>query len=270
MDTLITTILKRPYVVLFLLSYIIIATRVVGWRWMISFLIAGYTIAFTSEFLSINTGFPYGWYFYKYENLQGEWLNNGVPVWDSVSYVFMCFAGMYAALFVGRGSSFRPFVPSACPEPVEGSLRSSSLVFSCFRVFVSSCFLPLLSALLITILDIIVDPVSHMGKRWFLGDIYYYPNPGWYFDITMSNFLGWFLVSFIISVIGIHVLKFDRKAVVSKTNSILSLGLYFGIFGFGLALAVYLREWTLVLADLGWLVVVCLIVFGKCRSASVL
>jgi putative membrane protein len=42
--------------------------------------------------------------------------------------------------------------------------------------------------------DVLIDPVSLRGSKWFLGQIYYYPVKGMYFGVTLSNFLGWFLV----------------------------------------------------------------------------
>lgn len=242
MDPILTTTVNRPYVIAFLASYIYIAIRTTNLRWAVLYLIAGYTIAFTSEYLSINHGFPYGWYFYKYENLQGEWLNHGVPVWDSVSYVFMCFAGLSMATLVQR-----PKTKDQTQEK-NGPPQLWSLG------------LGLWSAFFTTILDIIIDPVAHMGSRWFLGDVYYYPDPGFYFDITPANFAGWFLVSFLINAFGILVLRFDKLCSLSRTNNTLGLCLYYGIFGFGLVIAVYLKEWLLVLADLGWLLLTGLLI----------
>jgi uncharacterized membrane protein len=285
---LITTLLKRPYVVLFLLSYIIIATRVVNWRWMLAFLFSGYTLAFISEYLSINYGFPYGWYFYKYENLQGEWLNNGVPVWDSVSYVFMCFAGLYLAHYALRNQYRSAGVPksqSSCDVRCETcdkqglalrqaqglttSSPSTTLRVNDKRLATSDKLkLVLLSAIFVTILDIVIDPISHMGKRWFLGEIYYYPDPGFYFDITMANFAGWFLVSALINAVGVFILKFPQRVTQSKLNNFLSLGLYFGIFGFGLVITTYLQEWTLLLCDIIWLLLVIYFVFIRLTSRS--
>jgi putative membrane protein len=35
------------------------------------------------------------------------------------------------------------------------------------------------------------------GDRWFLGKIFYYPDPGVYFGVPLSNFVGWAVVGFI-------------------------------------------------------------------------
>lgn len=242
LEILLTTVIKRPYVLAFLISYIFIAIRIVGWKWTVQFLLAGYSIAFLSEYLSINYGLPYGWYFYKYENLKGEWLNNGVPVWDSASYVFMSFSGLYAAIFALRN--------------IHPNRQNPWLMVA-------------LSALLVTLLDVIVDPVAHMGKRWFLGEIYYYPTPGPYFDVTLANFAGWFCTSFLINAVGVFALRFRDHLKWHHSNHWLPLGLYYGIFGFGLAIAVYLQAWTLVLCDVIWLSLSIVIIFAWAyRKAS--
>ncbi|MBF0105855.1 MAG: carotenoid biosynthesis protein [Deltaproteobacteria bacterium] len=246
-EILLTTLIKRPYVVAFLCSYLFIAIRVAGLRWTCQFLIVGYTIAFLSEFFSINYGVPYGQYFYKYANLKGEWLNNGVPVWDSVSYVFMCFAGLYVAFL-----ALSPKLSTISHQP--STINRLKLV--------------VLSAVFVTILDIIIDPVAHLGRFWFLGDIYYYPNPGFYFDITLANFAGWFFVSLCINSVGVFLLKFDCVCRLSKTNSVLALGLYYGIAGFGVVIAIYLNRMTLLLADLFWIALTALLIV-RLRASGV-
>lgn len=220
LEILTTTVLKRPYVVIFLLSYLFIAARLISWRWALLFMGSGYGLAFFSEFLSINYGFPYGWYFYKYENLQGEWLFCGVPVWDSVSYVFMNFAG----LCVARLS-------------LKNNVSKTKLLF--------------LSAFFVLLLDVVIDPVAHLGAQWFLGDIYYYPNPGFYFDVTLANFAGWFVTSLAINGVGIFILGFCKFEKLKW--SVFCMGLYYGIFAFGFAIAIYLQEWLLVVCDLLWI-----------------
>ena len=55
----------------------------------------------------------------------------------------------------------------------------------------------MLAAVLFVTLDIIIDPLALRGYRWFLGQIYGYPEPGIYFGIPLSNFAGWLLVGII-------------------------------------------------------------------------
>jgi uncharacterized membrane protein len=54
-----------------------------------------------------------------------------------------------------------------------------------------------LGAFLFVLLDIIIDPVTLQGHKWFLGQIYGYRYPGIYFGVPMSNFVGWLVVGFI-------------------------------------------------------------------------
>jgi uncharacterized membrane protein len=41
---------------------------------------------------------------------------------------------------------------------------------------------------------VVIDPLAVRGDRWFLGRIFYYPEPGWYFGVPIANFVGWFVV----------------------------------------------------------------------------
>lgn len=229
-----TSLIHRPYVFAFFIVFLFLGVATRGWIKTLLFLVLGYGVAWASEASSIRTGFPYGWYFYIYENLQGEWLNAGVPVWDSLSYTFLCYSGMSLALFLLDKPGKRPFQTA------------------------------LVSAGLVTLLDLVMDPLAHLGDRWFLGKIYFYPQPGFYFDVPMTNFLGWFLVSFFIVFIYLKVEYFLPEALASKPQKspssffvfFVNLGgplLYFGIFLFNWAITLWLKEWWLAFFDLLWM-----------------
>jgi putative membrane protein len=51
-----------------------------------------------------------------------------------------------------------------------------------------------LTGLLMMWLDVVIDPLAVRGDRWFLGRIFYYPEPGWYFGVPVANFVGWVVV----------------------------------------------------------------------------
>jgi putative membrane protein len=40
----------------------------------------------------------------------------------------------------------------------------------------------------------VIDPLAVRGERWFLGRIFYYPEPGRYFGVPAANFAGWALL----------------------------------------------------------------------------
>lgn len=186
MNGLITSMLHRPYVFIFLVAYLILAWRLWGWRRAIFWLVSGYSIAWLSEYSSIHNGFPYGEYHYMYENLKGELLVAGVPLFDSISYPFLIFAGYTTAIFYLRRKSGPQ--GNAC---IAASVRAA-----------------VLGAFFTMVLDVIIDPVAKLGKFWFLGEIYYYAEKGWYFNVPFSNFAGWYAVS--LAVISANMIAWKK------------------------------------------------------------
>lgn len=176
------TVTMRPYVFAFFAAYLVAAVPHLGWRKTALFTVAGYLIAFLSEFSSINTGIPYGWYYYIDVTSDRELWIAGVPFFDSLSYVFLTYCSYATALFV--------------VSPVKTwrwdlvTLETRSIRTSFAVLFLGSLFQ--------VFLDIIIDPVALQGGRWFLGQIYGYREAGVHFGVPLSNYLGWWLVSFIL------------------------------------------------------------------------
>jgi putative membrane protein len=44
-------------------------------------------------------------------------------------------------------------------------------------------------------IDLVVDPLSVRGDRWFLGKLFWYDPPGPHFGVPISNYLGWFFIA---------------------------------------------------------------------------
>lgn len=235
-DILITTFLKRPYVFAFLAAYLLISICRRGSAKTFLYLAIGYTVAWLSEGLSIRFGFPYGLYHYVYENMAGEWMNWGVPVWDSVSYVFLCFAGLCVAEFI------------MMPDGMNRSTWIRSLNVPTLLK------LNALAALLVTVLDVVIDPLAHQGDKWFLGRIYYYAHPGNYFDVPLSNFIGWFVVAFVINGLGLMMERSLREKESSPglIGNLGGIGLYWGVFFFNMIVTLSIGDMTLAWASLGW------------------
>lgn len=238
MDPLILTIANRPYVVAFLLTFLVLATLQFGiWRTLIWGL-WGYIVAFLSEVSSIHNGFPYGLYHYLPENFAGELTLGGVPVWDSLSYVFIAYASFATAFFL--------------VEPVFGRFKIDPHLSPSkpFPVLLLASFLMMLA-------DMVIDPISCLGDRWFLGKIYFYPAGGFYFDVPLTNFAGWFLVAALI-LFGFQIMEkylFTRFGLSSfgakrfSCQALLGPGFYFGILGFMLAITASIGEHRLLLAS---------------------
>jgi putative membrane protein len=173
------TLTMRPYVFAFFAAYLLAAVLHLGWRATLSFTVIGYLISFVSEVASINTGFPYGWYYYIDATSNRELWIAGVPFFDSLSYVFLSYCSYSTALFIL--APLRGWRWALVPLETRHLRRSFAVLF--------------LGSLLQTYLDIIIDPVSLQGSRWFLGQIYGYRELGHHFGVPLSNYLGWWLVS---------------------------------------------------------------------------
>lgn len=181
-DIAIGTFTMRPYVFAFFAAFLLACVPHVGWRRTMLFTVACYLIAFTSEWLSINTGFPYGWYYYIDTTSHKELWIAGVPFFDSLSYVFLAYCSYTTALFI--------------LSPLK-AWRWDLVTLETRRIRRSFSAL-ILGSFLQTFLDIVIDPVALQGRRWFLGQIYGYQENGLHFGVPLSNYAGWLLTSFLL------------------------------------------------------------------------
>jgi putative membrane protein len=232
------TIALRPYVFVFLLVYMLGCSLHLGLKRALLFGIAGYGIAWLSEYSSIHNGIPYGYYFYIEQTRGMEIWVLGVPLIDSMSYVFLAYASYSVALLVNA--------------PVMRLKKTIYILET--REIRNSPSVRMLGAMLFVYLDIIIDPVALAGHKWFLGQLYGYPQRGVYFGVPISNFAGWVIVGFL--MIG-ALQKIDdylhRNGSSDYTGYryawryLVGPVLYAGILVFNLLVTFAVREYTL-----GW------------------
>ena len=139
----------------------------------LAFLVLGYLISWAAELASIHCGFPFGEYLYipatvEPGTLGGRGALHGFPV--------LCLSGLcqlyplaLLALTPGRWEGRR------------FSLEGEAALKGSWRPVV-------LGAVLMVTLDIVIDPLALRGYRWFLGQIYGYPEPGVYFGVHLQAF----------------------------------------------------------------------------------
>jgi uncharacterized membrane protein len=226
---LLATIALRPYVFVFLASYLLIAIVTFGLRTTLLFTALTYTIALACEWSSINNGFPFGLYHYVQATRGREIWLFGVPFFDSLSFTFLSFASYTVALLVSsplwrRGIDLR--------------LLDTRAIRRAPRVW-------LMGALFMVMLDLVADPLSVLGDRWFLGHIFWYDPPGPHFGVPISNYFGWFFVAAItIAVFQQLDSRLNRNAKSKPAGVIPSLPsralygplLYAGIVTFGITM----------------------------------
>ncbi|MCL4500314.1 MAG: carotenoid biosynthesis protein [Deltaproteobacteria bacterium] len=228
------TVALRPYVFIFLGAYLLLATLHLGAGRAVSFLVLGYLISWAAEVCAINFGFPFGEYLYIPATLNLALWVAGVPLMDSLSYVFLAYASYCLALTAldpGRGGQIRE------DRSLQRSLRTL-----------------ILGAVLMVTIDIIIDPVALRGYRWFLGQIYGYPEGGVYFGVPISNFAGWLLVALILIRLLQYLISrpsparfWDWGRRPFLPPALLGSGLYLGILGFNLTMTFLIGE-----TCLGW------------------
>ena len=230
------TVSMRPYVFAFFAAYLFAAVPHLGWKRIAAFTFAGYLTALASEFSSINTGFPYGWYYYIDTTSSKELWVAGVPFFDSLSYVFLCYCSFATAIFI--------------LAPLK-TVNRSLVILETLSLRRSLSAL-LLGSLLQTYLDIIIDPVALQGDRWFLGRIYGYRETGYHFGIPLSNYLGWFAVSLVmIFLLQRIAVSAGNSATPAKGvcffpgSSLLPVILYIAVIVFNLTVAVIIKEMTI-------------------------
>ena len=160
------SLLLRPYVFAFLGVYLVSAVAEWGWRRALGFTALAGGLAFAAEFASTRVGIPFGLYHYTGITEGRELYLFNVPFFDPLSFTFLAYA----------------------------SLGTARLILRRRRRETGGVALAAATGLLMMWLDVVVDPLAVRGDRWFLGRIFYYPEPGWYFGVPVANFVGWALL----------------------------------------------------------------------------
>jgi putative membrane protein len=229
------TIVLRPYVFVFLAAFLFAAIRLMGWRRTWRFWLISWFTAFICEYSSTRTGIPFGWYFYNGSTVGQELYIADVPFMDSISFSFLLYAAYCVALClvlpVDRGSPSMRFGLKR--------LRFDEEARTGWRVF-------LLTAFLFAFIDMVIDPVALRGDRWFLGKIYYYPDPGVHFGVPFANYVGWAVVGLLSLAV---YLPLDRRLPAPSLPGsptprlLLGVGLYYGVLAFNLGVTFWIGEW---------------------------
>jgi putative membrane protein len=210
MDLVVGTLALRPYVFGFLLAFLVAALRDLGWRRTLLFGAAMWPTAWLAEFTSTRVGIPFGLYHYTGSTRGQELFIANVPFFDSLSFVFLAYAAFCLARFAGAGGN-------------GGRWR-----------------LVLATGALMTVLDVVIDPLAVRGDRWFLGRIFYYAEAGEYFGVPLSNFAGWMVVG----VIGVGLFALVTGPL-PEGRVRPGVALYYAVLAFNLGVTAWIGEWAL-------------------------
>jgi putative membrane protein len=213
------SLVLRPYVFGFLVLYLGAAAAAWGWQRTVAFTGLAGGLAFVAEFASTRVGVPFGLYHYTGITRGRELYLSNVPFFDPLSFTFLAWAslGLARLLLGSRGSALA----------VAGS-----------------------TGVLMMWLDIVIDPLAVRGDRWFLGRIFYYPDPGWYFGVPLANFAGWAILGTAIAAAWLcieprlapTVPSWGSRVPGRRCHPVL---VYYGVLAFNLVLTAAVAEGSL-------------------------
>ena len=205
------TFVLRPYVVGFLAFFLAAAMRDLGRARALGFLAWGFLVALVAELSSTRVGLPFGLYHYTGATADVELFIRNVPFFSPLSFPFLA----YASFSLARWALGPEWTGSRASR-----LRTVAL-----------------SGLLMTLLDVVIDPLAVRGERWFLGHLFIYPEGGLYFGVPLSNFVGWCLVG-LATVGGYVYLARDER----MGSPRLGITLYYVVLAVNLAVTVWTGE----------------------------
>ncbi len=258
---LLKTILFRPYVFVFLAAFLFSAIQLIGWPRTWRFWLISWTTAFVCEYSSTRNGIPFGWYHYNGSTLGQELYFSNIPFMDSISFSFLLYAAYCVTLCL-----LLPIDRAATSALPLRSLRFDLTARTDWRLW-------LLTAGLFAFIDMVIDPVALRGDRWFLGKIYYYPDPGWHFGVPFANYVGWAVVGLISLAIYFPL---DRRlpalnslpSTSTTARILLGVGLYYGVLAFNLAMTFWIGESFMALSGLLMHLPVLILLASRVRVTS--
>lgn len=167
------TVVLRPYVVGFLAFFLAAAMRDLGRARALGFLVWGFLVALVAELSSTRAGVPFGLYHYTGATAAVELFIRNIPFFSPLSFPFLA----YASFCLARWALGSEWAGSRA-----GRLGTVAL-----------------SGLLMTLLDVVIDPLAVRGDLWFLGHVFAYPEGGLYLvlggNLAMTLWTGELLIA---------------------------------------------------------------------------
>jgi len=183
MDLVIGTVIGRWYVTLFGLTFLWRASRHLGWRRTGVYVAVALVVGVVAENGSVHLGVPYTRYTFN-ESLRNDELFVGdVPLMVPLSYTFMAYFAFAAGRLIAAGP-FRTRAPRAWHELAVAWMLAVWALW-------------------------VLDPVSRLGHRFYLGELFRYEGPGFWFGLPLGSQVG-FAATAAILILVLH--RLDRDA----------------------------------------------------------
>jgi uncharacterized membrane protein len=163
-EEIVGTLVGRWYVTAFGIAFVVLAVRHMGWRRTGVYAAVATVVGVLAENGSVHLGIPYTRYAFN-PDLRGHELFIGeVPLMVSLSYTFMAYFAFAAARLVVAG----PYQTRSKLPMLE---FATAVILGVWAVWV-------------------VDPVSRLGSHFFLGELFSYAGPGFWFGLPLGSQIG--------------------------------------------------------------------------------
>jgi putative membrane protein len=172
MDEVVGTFVGRWYVTALAAAFLVTAVRHMGWRRTGMYAVLSVSLGVLAENGSVHLGFPYTRYSFN-PALRGDELFVGdVPLFVPLSYSFMG----YFAFVAGRLLASGPFRTRARRPWTE-----------------------LLMALVLAVWALwVLDPLVRLGRHFYLGEVFRYEGPGFWFGLPLGSQAGFTLTAVVL------------------------------------------------------------------------
>lgn len=158
------TFVSRWYVTVLGLVFLWRAISHLGWRRTGLYVLIALGVGILAENASVSFGFPYTGYNFNSALRGKEIFVGNVPLMVPMSYTFMGYFGFAAGRLIASGPRH-----TRATRPWHEYLLG--VVLTVWAVW-------------------IMDPVSRLGHRWFLGTVFHYRGPGFWFGLPFGSQLG--------------------------------------------------------------------------------
>lgn len=168
-DQLYGTLVGRWYVTVLGLVFVWRASRHLGWRNTGIYAVSALAFGALAENASVHWGVPYTGYDFN-EALRGDELFLGdVPLMVPLSYTFLGYLGFASGRLLVSG-----------PRRTRGDRRWQEYVLG----------------VVLTVWPLwVLDPVARLGDEWFLGELFRYRGPGFWFGLPVGSQVGFTLTA---------------------------------------------------------------------------
>ncbi|MGI8492139.1 MAG: carotenoid biosynthesis protein [Acidimicrobiales bacterium] len=184
------TFIGRWYVTLLGLVFVWRASRHLGWRKTFLYAVVAVGVGALAENGSVHFGFPYTRYVFNHALRGKEIFIGDVPLMVPLSYTFLGYFGFTAGRILASGPRW-----TRARRPWQEYLLG--VVLTVWALW-------------------IMDPVARLGQHWFLGEVFHYRGPGFWFGLPLGSQAGFALTAAILVGLLAWVARGDANVSIAR------------------------------------------------------